>query len=909
MAVRSDNRLWVRKLDGDMHIVPEQPLQRLYPTNLDQVVESVNRAINPPLGGQPQARAIGSHWGISHTGVTTGYMIETATPVHEADGDQTAKRLNEPRYDVIPDCLTPEALRFFYAQNVPAFNPAVMPTHQEIYLFHVEAGMRIHELYALLDEGDAGKGKRSLADLMKEQGAGNDYSGPWALETMGGAGGQTIAGAFSTGTHGGDVPFGPLGDAVLAVHLVDADGEQHWIERTRLRPMTLPWETTMIDENKLKARFGATHDHREIQYHQDDNLMNAVAVACGRMGVIYSVVLRVVRQFALKETISSPQQWSDVKTWLTSPTAPIFNAIPANRFVKVDVSPYGGFWDPSRHDCYIVTRVLRELDAAGKGLPLGRAERGWNPGKGAPLGKAYGFFSRACSSDNWIREALDVSLVQIQEIRVKAIKAWLVAAAVIWFPLSTPAMKLDALATQQAAVATIVWAALYIAAIAHLIKHVISPIKIGFGDTLAAIANFCAHPEHFPIVWLPDLFPVFRAVYAYAFDAEHDVDPGNPRSPAISYAVMDEHDYLNVSCVAPGDSIEIFFDATDPKLVDFIDLVLIRVRQLENGELSGGPEAFGGYISLRFMAQSEAHIAMQKWPRTCSIEIAGLSRVEGTEPFLKRIEADAVDFRAVLHWGQRNNWSMKDVEGVYVPAGPWGALFKWRAALSELTDHGRYDVFSTDFSKQMGLEITDPIVGSFSVAPTEGCANEQTTIAWEAIRNPPETQAFLVIKPEKGNPTRLPLGTLSGNRSVTLVAGRSTFSLLLERELNGNIYHDQRDIAVRGFANNDEWTFTFTAEPRLVDGISRWVVEINLFSQFISNTLRVTEIHCTFAGVASWILRNPDVADLQFTTAQNHHILSSLPVFNKRWLFFSQSPASPGPNPILQVVFKLVCQH
>src|SRR5439155_15866905 len=118
---------------------------------------------------------------------------------------------------------------------------------------------------------------------------------------------------------------------------------------------------------------------------------------------------------------------------------------------------------------------------------------------------------------------------------------------------------------------------------------------------------------------------------------------------AISYAVMDEHDYIDVGCTAPGDSIEIFFDVTDPRLPDFIDRVLSRVNELANGDLeNGAPAAFGGYISMRFMAQAQAFIAMQKWPRTCSIEIAGLGHVKGTEPFLKQVEADAVEFNAVL---------------------------------------------------------------------------------------------------------------------------------------------------------------------------------------------------------------------------------------------------------------------
>jgi hypothetical protein len=400
------------------------------------------------------------------------------------------------------------------------------------------------------------------------------------------------------------------------------------------------------------------------------------------------------------------------------------------------------------------------------------------------------------------------------------------------------------------------------------------------------------------------LFGILRCVYEGIAEGRHEDLP----AMGISYAVMDEHDYLNVGCVAPGDSIEIFFDATDPKLVDFIDLVLARIRQLENGELeNGSPAAFGGYISLRFMAQSQAHLAMQRWTRTCSIEIAGLSRIEGTGPLLKQVEADAMKFGAILHWGQRNNWMMKNVEDAYNPLGPSGSLFKWRDVLSLLTDHGRHAVFSTDFSKQMGLEITDPIIDSFSAAPTEGCPQENTTVTWDAIRNPPETQAFLVVRPQQGGETRIPLPGLIGSYSVPLGAGRSTLSLVLQRPLNANIYEAHSDIAVRGFADNDEWPFVFTTEPRLVDGVTRWAAEINLYSQFISNKLRVAEIHSTFPGVPSWIVRHPDIADVPFTTAQNQQVIPSLPVFNKRWLFFSGLASGLGPNPILQVVFKLVC--
>lgn len=37
MIVAWDNRSWIRLLDGDMFVVPEQPLRRLYPKDLDEV--------------------------------------------------------------------------------------------------------------------------------------------------------------------------------------------------------------------------------------------------------------------------------------------------------------------------------------------------------------------------------------------------------------------------------------------------------------------------------------------------------------------------------------------------------------------------------------------------------------------------------------------------------------------------------------------------------------------------------------------------------------------------------------------------------------------------------------------------------------------------------------------------------
>lgn len=875
----------MRKLDGDMHVVAEQPQLRQYPVNLWEVITCVKDAANPPDGQIAQARAIGSHWCISKAGVTKGFMIESATPVHESDGDQVPLRLNNVLYEVIPHCMTAEAKRFFtYQQTVHPFNSALPPSHSEIYLFHVESGMRIHELYSRIDTVDELSEPRSLASYVKDQNVPNHYGGPWALQTMGGAGGQTIVGAMSTATHGGDQAFGPLSDSVVALHLINAQGNQHWIERTRLRPTMLPLK--LVDEDRLREVYG------NIEYHRDDDLMNAVTVACGRMGFIYSVVLRVVRQYALHES-TFVQDWGTVRKWVTNKFDPVFTG---NRFVKIDINPYGGFWHPDTNDCYVVTRVMKELDFAGK-EPLGRLERASaNAGKNRPLGTGDGYFDKLCASDNYIRLALDELQSMMEDLREKAIKVWLACAAGIVFPLTPPPVKAALLGIQGKAAATIVFTTSYIATIG-IIKGIIGSSKASFSSTVASVVNFCAR-FHF--------FPILRFVFGKMYECAHKYDPEFPRPPAISYAAMDEHDYQNVSCVAPGDSIEIFFDAESPQLVDFIDLALQRVDELSDELLHS--KAFGGYISLRFMSQCEAFIGMQKWPRTCSIEIAGLSKVDGTEPFLNQLEEDVKAFDAVLHWGQRNNWPQQEIEKRFIPAGPWGQLYRWREALSKLTEHGRYDLFSTPFSKHTGLEITHSIIGIFSAAPTEGCIHEKTNVTWDCIKNPPETQAFLLHTPENGSSARIPLPGLSGSTQVAFANGRSRLTLVLEHKLNDDLYVDTRDLPLKGFAPGNEWPFSFTAESRVIDGVARWYVEINLFNQFISNTLLVAEVYSLFAGVASWKMRNPDIGDVSFTASQTTRATPQHPVFNKRWVFFSDSP-STGPAPAVSIKFKLTCQH
>lgn len=126
MVIRSDTRTRVRKLDDNMHIVEEPPQLRQYPCNHEQVIKCIKDTANLESGQFPQARGIESHWACSKVGVTKGFMIKSATPVHETDGDQVACRLNSQNkhlYDMILESMTAEAKRFFtWGQTVKPFD-------------------------------------------------------------------------------------------------------------------------------------------------------------------------------------------------------------------------------------------------------------------------------------------------------------------------------------------------------------------------------------------------------------------------------------------------------------------------------------------------------------------------------------------------------------------------------------------------------------------------------------------------------------------------------------------------------------------------------------------------------------------------------------------------------------------
>jgi hypothetical protein len=190
--------------------------------------------------------------------------------------------------------------------------------------YHVESGISLRDLSLRLDAGPGQK---------------------WALPTMGGSAGQTFAGAISTGTHGGDHQLPPIADTVEAIHLVTTRGRQLWIER----------DDGITDPAALVAALP------DVEPHYSTAIFNATLVAVGRMGIIYSLVVRVVEQFSLDQIIV-PFTWDELENQLRPPF-PVFSTPPPGhigpdpeptQFVEVVVLPYAR--RDGRHNSYLTLR-------------------------------------------------------------------------------------------------------------------------------------------------------------------------------------------------------------------------------------------------------------------------------------------------------------------------------------------------------------------------------------------------------------------------------------------------------------------------------------------------------------------------------------------------------------------------
>jgi hypothetical protein len=120
---------------------------------------------------------------------------------------------------------------------------------------------------------------------------------------------------------------------VVAIHLVADGGRHYWIEKVDER-----YYPQLTDDDRLKALYGVLayggDKNFEIVRKDDNACFDAVLVSAGRFGVIYSVVMRALPQYALYER-RRIHIWQDVKHQIKDLGGPLYtdNAVQPNSYV------------------------------------------------------------------------------------------------------------------------------------------------------------------------------------------------------------------------------------------------------------------------------------------------------------------------------------------------------------------------------------------------------------------------------------------------------------------------------------------------------------------------------------------------------------------------------------------------
>jgi hypothetical protein len=262
------------------------------PAGLDDIVSTILRAESEGK----RVHAVGSHWSFS----------ECALPLSPAPE-------NSPQVLIETRGLN---------RMLPPIDRALVSALP--FVAYVQAGITIEQLYSELNN--------SVDPVSHEK-------RPLALETMPASTGQTVAGAISTGSHGGDLHLPPLADSVLAVHLVGAGGTQYWIEPSS--GITNPSLLSKVVD------FGATGINLENIIY-DDHLFDAVLVSLGCMGIIYGLVLRVREQYTLTET-TRELTWQEF-----APLAAAQITARSNHFLQILINPYPDA--DGENKCLVTTR-------------------------------------------------------------------------------------------------------------------------------------------------------------------------------------------------------------------------------------------------------------------------------------------------------------------------------------------------------------------------------------------------------------------------------------------------------------------------------------------------------------------------------------------------------------------------
>ena len=582
-------------------------------------------------------------------------------------------------------------------------------------LCHVQAGIKLHDLYCELEATTGGRnmGTDPEGIVFDDGPPGVLVQHGYALPTMGGSAGQSLAGAISTSTHGGDTNLSMV-DMVQAIHLVGAGGVEFFIQRGVPNAIVDP--DLLASKNPCIGR---------CQIISDDETFYAAVVSMGRMGIIVSMVIEVVPQFFLAET-------NVQTTWETLRGSPdgvggypkqildgLLQWSQGGKYLQVFVLPYATA--NGAHPTIVTTRthapfssgslarnqVNRCMDGSGQSYSL------WGmyyppPTSGGPL-------PYLCEESPLDLKGTIVNFINLLSIATGA--AVPVAGGIVGLAVSVGvtlepveeavlgpfAPVFDVLASifggYQATRAAAEVATAATELIVNLTELLADP-QSNLGDYLKVIIGIVA--QNGQIGWAEQLLnDVLSSAFTLSkppatIETANGVRiNGTPSKVDISYQVMDTFDY-RANCENKVLSLEAAFNADEGGYIQYVD----RVLEIINNTANNDSYIYTGYVSLRYCGRSHALMAIEQWENTVCIETTVIYGSADDLPVLEEFEGNASAFGALIHWGQQNTRSRAEIEIAFPP----GNVEAWRSALARLTLGQSQLTFDNDFCADHGLE-------------------------------------------------------------------------------------------------------------------------------------------------------------------------------------------------------------
>lgn len=519
----------------------------------DTVADLCNVVMQASQDGR-ELRVAGSQWGFENMTYSPASVVSIATMQTVVD-------------DVIPSALNET---WAARQRDPAGDKLVL----------VMAGTRVGNVTKLLAAHDP----------------------PLSLPTLGGANGQSFVGAFTTGTHGGDLQQAPLADMVVALQLITEGGRELWIER----------ESDPITDD---ASLGAVLAHRcpDIEIVRSDALFNSVLVSVGRFGIVHACVVRARPAFKLAE-------WAFKRPWKI-----LFGVVGVEPMLRQGILGPDLF-RPLLDSLPPPPTFPHNLNADDIAHPTGLEVS----------------FSTLTPEDCWVRRrwpirpGADNSDFQVPNAGDDF------CALNYNDVLKTVNDIFDGLQVSAAALTLINVAGGIITSVAFQV------IRDGFNTELAKVRN----PSQGDLLTLAlnamfdlDLRVIPEGISLLIFGERFRLsENGGRRGPAD--VIISGYPGSADNLCYRGDSIESIFDASQSGYLDYASHIMERLQTAK----------VAGWLSFRWSRPSKATLSMHNMdcPWLVAVELTSLRGLRGNEELMHSLEVMTLANGGRPHWGQIN---------------------------------------------------------------------------------------------------------------------------------------------------------------------------------------------------------------------------------------------------------------